>query len=610
MMSQESGRLRSLPAQGVVGLGGPIEGPRVRVNVEADTAGVVTQVTGQDVEIVNGWKAFIGGKHLGLLEQKTDVDSPALWDRLRTGNSEEFEAVLGGRSWSVCLFPVLSAEGRVERVFGFAQSQADGLSNEAGQVGGFPLTEAAPDIVAILTEDCRIRQIGLSTQEILGVAADRLAGRDWLSLVHPSDASVFAAGLKMCIGNPAKPLLMELRLRHARGDWKRFRARAISMLSDASVRGIAVECAQAAKEEEAQGHARDQGLLQGILATTSDAICIVDKTQRILLANPRFHRYFVSKDGMVNGAPLASILQFQGFELFVSQTFREGYLFDVEAQDVQAGHKRVFLFSFMRLTSSDGDGAEVLIAARDLTQERVAQQQLLQAAHLASLGELTSGITHELNDTLAQITDGAGALLEVEAHPALKERVRQVHQHAENASRVLSRVISFARSARPARTPVNVAHEVRKVLDLRAYELRANRIEVINNLPASLPPVLADRVQIAQVFLNIIVNAEQAMLAAHDHGRLWITGHAIGAFVRLSFRDSGLGIREEHLAEIFEPFFTTKEPSTGSGLGLSISLRIVSGHGGRLYAVSEAGKGATFVVELPITDAHSSAPLH
>jgi|GEM_PF-4840395 len=91
---------------------------------------------------------------------------------------------------------------------------------------------------------------------------------------------------------------------------------------------------------------------------------------------------------------------------------------------------------------------------------------------------------------------------------------------------------------------------------------------------------------------------------------MWITGHAIGAFVRLSFRDSGLGIREEHLAEIFEPFFTTKEPSTGSGLGLSISQRIVSGHGGRLYAVSEAGKGATFVVELPITDAHSSAPLH
>ena len=614
MMSQQSGSRHRL-SEPMTNQTRTVERePRAhaRVNIEADGAGNVVLITGQDAGLASEWKRAYGGKHLGALEHKTDVDSPALWDRLRTGHSEEFSASLDDRVWTVCLFPVLSADGRLERVFGFAQSEADSPKASEEDVLRFsPLALTSPDLIAILTEDCHIRQIGLSSADVLGAASDRLVGADWLSLIHPNEASVFAAGLKLCVANPSRPLLMEIRLRHADGRWRSFKARAENMQRDDAVRCIAVECTAVVRNEEGgETQARDQRLLQGLLATTSDAVCVVDKTQRILLVNPCFRRLFAPGDAIVNGAPLGSVLRFQGFELFISQAFREGYLFDVEAQDIVAGQRRAFAFNFVRLNGADSDAAEILVCARDLTQERVAQQQIMQAAHFAAIGELTAGITHELNDALAQITDGVGALLEAEAHPAARDRARQVHQHAEQASRALSRVISFVRTVKTTKVPVNVAHEVRKVLDLRGYELRASKIDVIVNLPASLPAVLADRAQVAQVFLNLIVNAEQAMMAAHTERRIWVTGHVSGAFVRLSFKDSGPGIREEHLGRIFEPFFTTKEPAAGTGLGLSVSHRIVTDHGGRMYAVSDPGKGATFVVELPVTEAADMPPLH
>ncbi len=139
------------------------------------------------------------------------------------------------------------------------------------------------------------------------------------------------------------------------------------------------------------------------------------------------------------------------------------------------------------------------------------------------------------------------------------------------------------------------------ILALRAYEQKVNNIQVNTHLASDLPEIIADTFQLQQVSLNIIINAEHFMIEAHRRGTLTITTERVGDIIRASFADDGPGIAEENLGHLFDPFFTTKEVGKGTGLGLSICHGIVTGHGGRIYAESELGKGATFIVELPIS---------
>ena len=141
---------------------------------------------------------------------------------------------------------------------------------------------------------------------------------------------------------------------------------------------------------------------------------------------------------------------------------------------------------------------------------------------------------------------------------------------------------------------------IREVLKLRAYEHRVNNIEVTTHLAPDLPEIMADRFQMQQVFLNIVLNAEQAMIESNGRGNLTITTEQIDGIIKISFTDDGPGIPPDIMNRIFDPFFTTKEVGKGTGLGLSICYGIVTNQGGRIYAQSQEGKGATFIIELPI----------
>jgi len=136
---------------------------------------------------------------------------------------------------------------------------------------------------------------------------------------------------------------------------------------------------------------------------------------------------------------------------------------------------------------------------------------------------------------------------------------------------------------------------------MRAYEQRVSNIHVITRFAPDLPEVIADYFQVQQVFLNIIINAEYFMLEAHQRGTLTITTERTEGIVKVSFADDGPGISKENLGHLFDPFFTTKEIGKGTGLGLSICHGIITEHGGGLYAKSEPGRGATLIVELPIS---------
>ena len=240
-------------------------------------------------------------------------------------------------------------------------------------------------------------------------------------------------------------------------------------------------------------------------------------------------------------------------------------------------------------------------AAKDITERKQTQEKLIITDRLASVGELASGIAHELNNPLTGVIGFSQLLLDRDIPADIRGDIETIHREAQRATEVVKNLLTFARRHAPAKQPVAINSIIEKVLKLRAYEQKVSNIKVISHLTPDLPGIMADYFQLQQVFLNIIINAEYFMTEAHKKGTLTITTERIDDVIRASFADDGPGLAKENLGYVFDPFFTTKEVGKGTGLGLSICHGIITEHGGRIYAKGELGKGATFIMELPIS---------
>ena len=241
---------------------------------------------------------------------------------------------------------------------------------------------------------------------------------------------------------------------------------------------------------------------------------------------------------------------------------------------------------------------------RQLEQLKRAQVQLIQAEKLSAVGELASGVAHEINNPLTTILGQAHLVLsrpESEVTPRVRERLTIVAEEASRAARIVQNLLLFARQHPPERRPCLLADQARRVLDLKGYQLEHDSIRVVTELTPS-PYVLGDANQLQQVLLNLVQNAHQAMADCPGERVLTLRVWPAGRNVCLEVRDTGPGIPEEIMPRIFDPFFTTKPPGEGSGLGLSVSYGIVTELGGSLRAENRPGGGAVFVLELPSTD--------
>jgi signal transduction histidine kinase len=239
--------------------------------------------------------------------------------------------------------------------------------------------------------------------------------------------------------------------------------------------------------------------------------------------------------------------------------------------------------------------------------------QLLQAEKMAALGQTISGVAHELNNPLATILSWSERLSKKAPVDSQGRRgLDIILGEAERAARIVRNLLTFARKRQTTRAMVDVNQVVRETLALRSYEQRVSNISVIDALAAGLPQVFADGHQVQQVLLNLMINAEQAMLSAHGRGILVLrTWHdADRESVVLEINDDGPGVPDDLQPKVFDPFFTTKDVGKGTGLGLTVAYAIVQEHGGRIHLESRAGLGASFYVEFPITGARpATAPL-
>jgi len=246
---------------------------------------------------------------------------------------------------------------------------------------------------------------------------------------------------------------------------------------------------------------------------------------------------------------------------------------------------------------------EIVGVARDISERKRMEEQLIMQERLASIGQLSSGVAHELNNPLTGVITFSALLLQKELPDDIREDLKTINEEAQRTARIVKNLLTFARKQPQEKQPTDINEGIGKVLEMRAYEQKVNNIQVKTGLSPDLPPIMGNGSQLQQVFFDIIINAEFFMLEAHGKGTLTITTEKAGDYVRATFADDGPGIAPQNLRHLFTPFFSTKEIGKGTGLGLSICHGIVTEHGGRIWAESEPGKGASFIVELPVLPA-------
>ena len=228
------------------------------------------------------------------------------------------------------------------------------------------------------------------------------------------------------------------------------------------------------------------------------------------------------------------------------------------------------------------------------------QQQLYHSSRLASIGELAAGVAHEINNPLTGIMGFSQRLARKSTDETSKRDLERIYEEACRAAKVVENLRNFARPKEPKRELISVDDVVQKALEMRNYELRTSNIEVIADISPGLPQISADSYQILQVFLNIIINAEQAIGETNHGGKLGIKIDKHEGYIRISFTNDGPGIPSHEIDKLFDTFFTTRGEQGGTGLGLSICNRIVTEHSGKIHATSKPGQETTFVVELPL----------
>lgn len=237
--------------------------------------------------------------------------------------------------------------------------------------------------------------------------------------------------------------------------------------------------------------------------------------------------------------------------------------------------------------------------APEITAQWQLRARLLRAERMAAVGQLASGIAHELNNPLTSIMGYAQLLL-----PKLgnqHKEAKMIFDEAERARRIVKNLLFLARPAEPERTRTSVNEVIERTIGLRSHELRAHNIEVRSELDAQLPDTLADPHQIQQLVLNLIINAEQAMMENGGKAAIHVRTTRLSAdWLCIEVSDTGPGVRPEIAARIFDPFFTTKPADIGTGLGLAIVRNIAEEQGGKVSVENLPQDGARFTVELPI----------
>ncbi|MFC1991456.1 histidine kinase N-terminal 7TM domain-containing protein [Chloroflexota bacterium] len=351
-----------------------------------------------------------------------------------------------------------------------------------------------------------------------------------------------------------------------------------------------------------------------VIESMSEGVIVLDTENRLVDINPAAQHIIGCSLSDVIGQPITTVLPQQSELVERSHTLKvEAYLNIVIEQDAT---QHYYESSISPLQDRHGHLIGRLVTLRDITERRLIEaksKDLEEKAHLASrlsiVGEMAAGIAHEVNNPLTAVLGYSDLLLKQDISDKIRDDLEIINRGAKRAADILSRLLKFAGQQGLELEYIDINHITEAVVEFRGNSLANNKIDVILNLTSKLPKTLADGNQLQEVFLNLIINAENSIVQAHrgEGGTLTITTETNGDSIYISFTDNGIGINQENLNRIFYPFFTIMGSGKGTGLGLSISQRIMNMHGGEITAESQPGSGATFIIKLPIAEANKEA---
>lgn len=362
-----------------------------------------------------------------------------------------------------------------------------------------------------------------------------------------------------------------------------------------------------------RGEAREANTRRRLLAAATeqadDFIAIVSPDGRIQHANGAFCRALGYRPEEVVGMKSADLLAEQSVAQLpaIAQAVANDGVW--RGTIVRRRKDESTFLSSGTAVSLVTDGVTYQVGVeRDVTRDAQLRDQLIHSERLAAVGQLVSGVAHELNNPLQSIVGFSELLIESERREEVRSDLERVRSEAHRAAKIVRNLLAFVRRSAVERARVNLNDIVRTTVALRSYELAASSIEVTEQYDEHLPPVLVNREEIQQVLLNLILNAEHAMRGSRGRGRLLVRTMVTEAGAVVDVQDDGPGVPLALAGQIFEPFFSTKEVGQGTGLGLSIALGIAEAHGGSL-SLAPAASGACFRLSLPATVAPAAPAL-
>ena len=351
----------------------------------------------------------------------------------------------------------------------------------------------------------------------------------------------------------------------------------------------------------------ERSRIESVVDAMGEGLLWVDPRGRLELANPAGRRSLLDLTGDAQPGELHRLGDVDLDRL--RDEFAGGRRTRYQAEVGSGAAGRAYTLTASPVGGRTGEPKGMVLVLSDVTEQRFLQDQLLQAEKLSSLGEMISGVAHELNNPLTAVM-GFAQLLEIHGglEPEVLRKIGGITQQAVRCQRIVQNLLSFARDHHPAKVPVDFNGVVRSVMQLLEYQLRVDGIQISLDLSPELPAVRGDVHELQQVLLNLVTNAHHALQESPGQRRLSITTSATDDGVRLVMEDNGPGIAPEHLRRVFDPFFTTKGVGKGTGLGLSLAYGCIREHGGNIRADNRPGEGARFIIDLPTAGPAVEAP--
>jgi PAS domain S-box-containing protein len=467
----------------------------------------------------------------------------------------------------------------------------------------------ANDILFELDEKGCFKYISPSVEKITQFTVDEISGQHFSHLMHPENVDGTQFGFEFTREGRIEPQVF--RVRKKSGEWIYLQCFSRLKVKDGQAEGATgVMTDVTLRKQTEQALRNNEAYFRALIENTVDVILVLKEDGHIQYATPSV----INLTGY--SGPEVAGEDFFKFIYGGDAMLATGFLISLSGPQANMGNIELRLVrkdGLLRTAEIMGKNAladpavkGLILNAHDVTEkrqmerhQRELEQDLHLASRLASMGQLAAGLAHEVNNPLASVIGFSQMLMRKDLPVDLKDKIKVINDEARRVSRIVQGLLTFARQDELHTRQVNLNDILNRIISLRSYIWDNNNIEAALDLDANLPGVRGDSAQLQQVFLNIILNAEKEMIAAHGQGRLQIVTEKIEGGVRVSITDNGNGICTENMPKLFTPFFTTRGVGEGTGLGLSISHGIVTRHKGKIYARSKPGNGATFVIELP-----------